>query len=198
MTNQTCFLYQDLSIRICPGCIIYVLPHQIASQGTKREPFLVWHIKPEERMPSRALTSTCYQALLHLSLIQKLHLKEIIAINGCVSAKQHNASDNTKLYHHLSYYYTVYYYAVAVAALIRGPLGKHGCGGFCYCLKSHFALIISLNFICLLRQHRFLPLIVSSGKRVFMCEGRKQIWVFDPLLSDHRRDIVTNRSNSVC
>lgn len=31
-----------------------------------------------------------------------------------------------------------------------------------------------------------------------MCEGRKQIWVFDPLLSDQRQDIVTKRSNSVC
>lgn len=55
---------------------------------------------------------------------------------------------------------------------------KCGCGGFCCCLKSQFRIIIFLNIICLLSQHRFSPLIVSFGKRIFMCKGRNQVVVF--------------------
>lgn len=55
---------------------------------------------------------------------------------------------------------------------------KWFCCGFCCCLKSQFRIIVFLNVICLLSQHRFPPLIVSFGKRIFLCKGRNQIVVF--------------------
>lgn len=55
---------------------------------------------------------------------------------------------------------------------------KCGCGGFCCCLKSQFRIIVFLKVICLLSQHRFPPLIVSFGKRIFLFKGRNQIVVF--------------------
>lgn len=76
----------------------------------------------------------------------------------------------------------------------QGTSGKCGCGGVCCCLKSHFSLIKAQDCICLPRQRRSPPLIVSSERGVFVCEGRERtrLCFCDPLLSDRAPDAGTN------
>lgn len=62
---------------------------------------------------------------------------------------------------------------MSAAALIRNPLGKMSEVASAIA-SSHTSVLLHIwNFICLLSQHRFLTLIVSSGREVLMCDGRK-------------------------
>lgn len=128
-----------------PGCAIYVLPQQIASQGTKKNTYKT----RREREPSRSflffnfkLLSAFTSPLPNIKAIFEGDHMNAFSINSLATAKEHNASDSMKPYHHLSYYYTVYYYyTVAVAALIRGPLGNVAVVAFAIALSQTSVLL---------------------------------------------------------
>lgn len=90
-------------------CNVCVLPQQIASLGTRGEPFFSWHMKlrGERAFKCCIQTSSCAQ-------LQNLKKKEeeaafkhyytsAFSINSCT--EEQNGSDRMKTCSHLSYYY---------------------------------------------------------------------------------------------
>lgn len=148
-----------------PCCVIDVLPQQIASQGTRGQPFLFWKIKPAETAPLRSDFNVKLLPPTKKTTFKQDRMNAF-PINSCT---RNIMADYIKSC-------TICHIIIAVAALIRKALGNVSVVASSIAL-SHTSVLLHLwNCICLLRQHRFLPLIVSLGKGFLMCEGREQTW----------------------
>lgn len=151
-------------------CNVCVLPQQIASLGTRGEPFFSWHMKlqGERAFECCIQTSSCAQLQNFKKKKKKLHLNTITRVPFLLTAAQKN-----RMALIVWKPAAICHIIMSAAALIRNPLGKVSEVASAIA-SSHTSVLLHIwNFICLLSQHRFLTLIVSSGREVLMCDGRK-------------------------
>lgn len=122
-----------------PGCVVHVMLQQIASHGTSGESFLFLGHKTHRD------SSFLY---FNFKLFPAVKVKD-----GYVTKKEHNDCDCVKSHRHLSYYYSCCSFNQKTTCV---------CGGFLYCLKSHFCLITSLKCYLLAKATQ-----VSSSNCLF-------------------------------
>lgn len=139
--------------------------------GDQRRAFLFLAHETPGRKSLRMLHSNfklCPASKFKKKKKKKLHLNTITRVPFLLTAAQKN-----RMAPIVWKPAAICHIIMSAAALIRNPLGKVSEVASAIA-SSHTSVLLHIwNFICLLSQHRFLTLIVSSGREVLMCDGRK-------------------------
>lgn len=136
--------------------------------GDQRRAFLFLAHETPGRKSLRMLHSNFKPSFKIKKKKKKLHLNTITRVPFLLTAAQKNIMAPI-----VWKPAAICHIIMSAAALIRKPLGKMSEVASAIA-SSHTSVLLHIwNFICLLSQHRFLTLIVSSGTEVLMCDGRK-------------------------